>query len=79
MDKGKLKNKGKCLTLTCEYGAIFLSMKQSFVQNIKLLKQGSHISIVAIGGMVQEDVVIFIFYEPLCFDLSIKDNDVEIA
>ena len=33
----------------------------------------------AIGGSVQEDAVISKFYEPLCFDLLIKDNDVEIA
>ena len=31
------------------------------------------------GGRVQEDAVISKFYEHLCFDLLIKDNDVEIA
>ena len=36
-------------------------------------------SIAVIRGGVQEDVVISKFYETLCFDLLIKDNNVEIT
>ena len=63
---GKSKTKDKYLKLTYELGAIFLSVKKSYVQSIKLWKQESHISIVAIVGGVQEDVVTSKFYEALC-------------
>ena len=62
---GKSKNKGKSLELAYEHIAIFLTMKKSFVHSVKLWKKGSHISIVAIRGGVQEDVLISKFYEPL--------------
>ena len=50
---------------TYEFGSIFLSIKKSFVQGVKLWKKGLLVSIAAIVVGVKDNVVISKFYESL--------------
>ena len=74
---GKWKNKDKCFKLA--YMSRYEVMKKSFVQNIKLLKQGCCISIVAQWWGTRRCCNIQILWTHLCFDQLIQGSDIDIA
>ena len=66
--------------MTYEYGAIFLSMKNSFVQSIKTVeKEISYINSDHRRKGTRRYCNSRILETSQCFDLSVKNNDVEIA